>query len=144
MNFHVLEPSVLKLGNKSEAFLISLENKAFSGTILVLAPLIAKPFPQFTPYFFLNCSGNAIFPNKTRSLLNGSTRSLVRTFQVRGLQFLKWLQLHFSQIVKFIWCWIRRAPTYYELIHRFLPPPHRPHPPPLWLEANHCVLLKLL
>ena len=29
MNFHVLEPSVLKLGNKSEAFLISLENKAF-------------------------------------------------------------------------------------------------------------------
>ena len=31
MNFHVIETSVLKLGNKSEAFLISPENKAFKG-----------------------------------------------------------------------------------------------------------------
>ena len=29
MNLHVIETSVLKLGNKSEAFLINLENKAF-------------------------------------------------------------------------------------------------------------------
>ena len=27
MNFQVIETSVLKLGNKSEAFLVSLENK---------------------------------------------------------------------------------------------------------------------
>ena len=38
-------------GNKREAFLVSLENKAFKGTILVLGSPIAKLFSQLNPFF---------------------------------------------------------------------------------------------
>ena len=50
MSFHLIETSVLKV-TKVKLFSFVWKIRHFKGQFLVLASLIAKPFPQFTPFF---------------------------------------------------------------------------------------------
>ena len=55
MSVHLIETSVLKITKVKISSLV-WKIRYFKGQFLVLASLIAKPYPQFTPFFHCNWS----------------------------------------------------------------------------------------